>query len=95
MTYFMYTFMPILAFGLMGGIIRFKMYKTSVSTTVITIAFAVCSMLFYFGMTTIAMILMTVAVLVLYFRALRRSPSDTLWDNNYDGRNRRHKHASF
>ena len=86
----MYVLAPILGFALLGGIIKFKLYRKSVSTSIIVITYTAASTLFYFGMQGLALLLITISVVALYFRALGREDNDTLTTNRFTGKERRH-----
>ena len=81
MTYFMYSFTPILAFALLSGLITFKIYKRSISTSVIVVTYCIASTLFFFGYVGSAMLISTAAILILYARAITRAENDT-WSTN-------------
>ena len=89
MMLFMYVLAPILGFALLGGIIKFKLYKKSVSTSVIVASYTIAATLFYFGMQGLALFLITASVITLYFRALGREDNDTFTTNRFTGKERR------
>jgi chromate transport protein ChrA len=89
MSLYMYTILPTLSAWMFYAIWRFRLWKKSISTVTIVLTYIISAVLFYNGYIDIALIVITMAVVWLIFRAMLRAEIDTITTNQYSGKDRR------
>lgn len=90
-------FTMVLSGGFLALSMLFKIYKRSISTFSVFVAFAIVSNLLYYGYVELAMCALIISLVLLLLRAIMKDDNDTIFVKPYKGtekRNkRRHRHV--
>lgn len=76
-----YTLPTILSIYMLFGVLRYKLWKRSITITIVIIGQVIAEPLFYFGYIDCAIGVMTTSILIAYFRSIGKDDTDTISGN--------------